>query len=380
MNAIKKLHQEAMHYIDNAQLAKLKNDNSNVMDYLNKAFMKEREAALKLKDKFNLEPTRSILLRSAASLALQCKEIRESEKLISISLAGDPPSGIADELRNLLEQVYFERHLETKGITLDNDELRLSLSGEAVGYGVIQSKFFLDRIGHISTLFFRTAERLSKFSIEKTGKAVDELKSKFGTYLYGFQPGSFAVILKLGKPLEQIEVMEEIQKNKVIDEFIECLNLYGENNLKTLSNKIDNEGYFNNFIALSERLLPDGEYIKTVGFVAKINEVEKKVQLKRTKKMITLPEDLINIYENGNIFKYVKIGDPIQLMGTLLFANKKGNKREIQLVDKTNNVYKVKVPEGIMDDIVRPYFDKKVIVRGIRISKTIVELQEIDES
>ena len=50
---------------------------------------------------------RSVLHRSAASLALECGALREAERLIAAALSGDPPDEIAEELRDLLEQVYF---------------------------------------------------------------------------------------------------------------------------------------------------------------------------------------------------------------------------------------------------------------------------------
>jgi len=56
-----------------------------------------------------LEPTRSVLHRSAAALAWQCGEYREAERLITTALSGAPPEVIADELRDLLLRVYFEQ-------------------------------------------------------------------------------------------------------------------------------------------------------------------------------------------------------------------------------------------------------------------------------
>ena len=52
------------------------------------------------------EPSRSVLHRSAASLAEQCGEFREAERLIAVALSGNPPEEIAEELRDLLQQVY----------------------------------------------------------------------------------------------------------------------------------------------------------------------------------------------------------------------------------------------------------------------------------
>jgi len=71
------------------------------------AFSQERAAANLVADLFDLEPTRSVLHRSAATLAVECSELREAKKLIGRALAGNPPDDIANELRDLLlEEIY----------------------------------------------------------------------------------------------------------------------------------------------------------------------------------------------------------------------------------------------------------------------------------
>ena len=42
---------------------------------------------------------------SAASLALECGDYREAERLIAVALSGEPPDEIAEELRDLLDEV-----------------------------------------------------------------------------------------------------------------------------------------------------------------------------------------------------------------------------------------------------------------------------------
>ena len=73
------------------------------------------------------EPSVSVLLRSAASLAMSCKKLRESEKLIALALSGEPPLEIVEELRNLLENVNFYRQLEINGTELSEDEVQQSI-------------------------------------------------------------------------------------------------------------------------------------------------------------------------------------------------------------------------------------------------------------
>jgi hypothetical protein len=108
MNQIKDLHHEAMRLVDEAEHRRMQGDHKGVSHCLQRAFECERQAAEGSAADVSLEPTRSILHRSAASLALECGKYREAERLIAVALAGSPPEEIAEELRDLLEQVYFD--------------------------------------------------------------------------------------------------------------------------------------------------------------------------------------------------------------------------------------------------------------------------------
>ncbi|MEL6555001.1 MAG: hypothetical protein AAFQ63_16275 [Cyanobacteria bacterium J06621_11] len=110
MQDVDTLHREAMELVDQTVLARHRGDPTNALELLQSAFDKERAAADLVADQFELEPTRSILHRSAASLAIECNELRHAERLIGRALAGNPPNDIADELRDLLlEEIYSQR-------------------------------------------------------------------------------------------------------------------------------------------------------------------------------------------------------------------------------------------------------------------------------
>ncbi len=52
------------------------------------------------------EPSRSVLYRSAATLALHAQLYREAEKADALGLAGEAPAEIADELREVLKLIF----------------------------------------------------------------------------------------------------------------------------------------------------------------------------------------------------------------------------------------------------------------------------------
>ncbi len=107
MNQVKDLHREAMRLVDEAESARRNGNVQLARERLGQAFDLERQAADLVAGDLSREPTRSVLHRSAASLAFQCGALREAEQLIATALSGDPPDEIAEELRDLLEQVYF---------------------------------------------------------------------------------------------------------------------------------------------------------------------------------------------------------------------------------------------------------------------------------
>lgn len=110
MNPIQDLHREAMRLADEAKHLQRSGDQRAAQQRWNDAFECQRQAAQYSAADLSLEPTRSGLHRSAASLALECRKYREAERLIATALAGNPPDEIAEQLRDLLEKVYFDRH------------------------------------------------------------------------------------------------------------------------------------------------------------------------------------------------------------------------------------------------------------------------------
>ena len=73
------------------------------------AFEHEAAAARCHADRHDYEPTRSVLYRSAATLACDCGKLDEAERLAHEGLAGNPPKGIAEELRSVLWRIQWLR-------------------------------------------------------------------------------------------------------------------------------------------------------------------------------------------------------------------------------------------------------------------------------
>jgi len=108
----KQLHQEASMAVQQAIVLRAQEEEEAAHKLFTKAFELEKQAALSLLTDFDNEPTRSVLFRSAASLAMNCKKYREAEKLAAQGLAGDPPQKIMNQLRELYQQISAHLYAE----------------------------------------------------------------------------------------------------------------------------------------------------------------------------------------------------------------------------------------------------------------------------
>lgn len=104
-NKIRQIHNEAMDLAQMGQIATRQGDAEKAESMFAQAFEKEREAAMMAFHAEYPQPGLSILLQSAAHLAMTSQRQREAEKLIGLALAGDVPSEIRHDLRGLLASI-----------------------------------------------------------------------------------------------------------------------------------------------------------------------------------------------------------------------------------------------------------------------------------
>lgn len=373
---ISKLHNEAMNFAESAAVARVKGNLGQADELLRKAYENEVKAAKLLMDLSSPEPTRSVLFRSAASLAIDCNDLREAEKLIGLGLSGNPPIDIANELRDLFEKVNFHRHLDLRGIVLEEDELQMSIAGRSVSVGVAPSEQLIMRIEDARKLIFRTVERLLRRPYREYG-AVRGAVKEYGLFVSVPRIASFAISLRVSrpKPLPGFEEkIEFIYSSQIIDEIMSCLDSFNRAEEKELRQKISEETYYRNFVGIAKNLSPDGNEIRQVGFTAFRAGHERRVSLIKPRDEINLIRGL----EEG--LKAKEKGKVGSITGRLLLADARHSGREkIQIIDELGQAHNVIVPEGMMSDIVRPMWEERVRVSGLYRGQSIV-LEDISRA
>ena len=112
MKKINKIHREAMKLAEFGLLEKMDGNYKIALKFFKDAYNLEKQAAMSVKKNIDNEPTRSILFRSAASLAQNAKLFLEAENMIMKGLDGYPPPKIKLQLRNVFKEIAPEIYTE----------------------------------------------------------------------------------------------------------------------------------------------------------------------------------------------------------------------------------------------------------------------------
>ncbi|HYK34874.1 hypothetical protein [Alloacidobacterium sp.] len=374
MNEIKRIHRSAMELLDEAELAFRHGDAERATTLKASAFEEEVKAANMIAAYVESEPTRSVLHRSAASIALSLGKEGEAKKLLHSALAGKPPTPIRKELEAMLEDLSFRDHLQVSGLELTNEELQLTIAGEGIGLGLAPIDEVLSRIESARLLLTRTAERVLHRPYRAAGRQARRVDDLITPMLSVPRAASFAVSLKLGR-MQQTTFAGLGRTEQVVDELLECLKLFADQNEQALKDKIPEPDYYRNFLALSTAISPDGQVVNLVGFTA--SRMGRQLEVAIRKDRTAGEQMLLNSPKTGSHMPKNRPLKEMEVSGLLRFADALKENPSIKLKSgaKTFNVF---VPTGI-DDIVRPLWGQWVTISGEGAGKNI-ELRSIRPS
>ena len=375
MSAVNDFHHRAMDFAGHALIERLHGNLEQANKLFEQALGEELAAIEALPEPE--EPTYSVLHRSAATLAMDCNRLRQAEQIAASALAHNPHPEIAEELRDLLEQIYFQRHLSLRGVELGVDEMQMSLSGQEVGFGFVRSSELLKRIETSSKLIYRIFERKRGQQFKERGGTSKGLKESHPIFLSVPRAASYAVTLKLGGLVGQPSLPGLSGAADVIDEFMDLMGLVSNKKVSEVESRINDPAYYRNFLALAKEIAPDGAQIRQVGFTALRNGRESAVEVRIPQSEFPSPHT-----EKSSSGKV----ESVEIRGTLRFADAiRDESNRIRIIDEGGRSHTVLVPKGMMNDIVSPHWDSKVLVRGIRSqddstkAATLVDISSLEE-
>jgi len=349
MARVRELHDEAMGLAQLAVVARHQGELERAAALSRKAYELEASAADAVPYKEESEPTRSILYRSAASLAYQCQELGAARRMVAQGLAGYPPPDVQIELEDLFSRIRFDQHLQQRSTVLAERDLEVTMQGSAVGPGVIPYNEFLDRIAQTWSLLDRTVQRLMLRKYQRRGRVARAFRP-FTPALEAPRAGSFSITLKLLQQEGQLPL--GLDAGRVIDEVLTGVELINQAAEQRRKEQISDEAYRRHFVVMTREIAPDGERINLVGLSSKGRAVS----------LIRQHDEIIPAPAPEEEQKGEGERRPIQITGQLDYATQRGEEI-IGLTTEQGKQFDVVVEEG-MDDLVRLAFGRVVEVRG----------------
>ncbi len=98
-------HNKAMDFAERAFMAQIRGHIEDSIKFFEKALENELVAISKLESEGRIEPTYSVLHRSAGTLALDCNQPQKAREIVTKALSQNPHPEIAEELRELQYQI-----------------------------------------------------------------------------------------------------------------------------------------------------------------------------------------------------------------------------------------------------------------------------------
>ena len=368
MTTAREKHEEAMRLVDDSNRAKARGDETGYQESLHVALDLEIAAIECLSNQHGL--AWSILHRSAATIALDCKEYRLSEKLASKALSGDAHPEIINELRDVWQQAYYHLHQSSLGYLASDTQLLLDLAGKQAAGGWAHALELTQRIDSLHKLVLRIAQR--RLFPRYSSRVPSAVRAGFNVFASVPSIGDFSVALKLGHLENQAALPGMLGIDDVVVEFLDLLELANNSRRDELTERIPDNNYMQNFVGLGRKLAPDGNRIRQVDF-ALVNG--------RIKRSLSVTTPAANFMPHTPTT--TDIGSAVrEVSGILKYADARSSgAHRIRLEPVNGDTHFVSVPAGMMDDIVRPMWNSHVTVRGATPRRgNVLRLYEIWES
>lgn len=363
---LRTLHSEAMDLAEKAMIDRAQGRMDAAKKHLSEALRKEEKAARLAVQNGVPEPTRTILLKSAAHLAVDAGEIRLAERLIGTALAGDPPEELAEELRSAFEEIGFHRHLDLRGVELQRNDLQMVMVGDAIAPGMVASDQFIKRVESFQSLIYRTSESDQGIEYRERGDPKQEIEKPLQMYVSVPRVASFAVSLKVASQKGQAE-FSFAESSVVLDNLMTRLGMFERAEYEALSKEIPKKEYFDNFVRLATELAPDGKLVKMVGFTTQQGSVEKRLEMRRSPKA------------DGKLAVFVPSNERRTIKGKLFYFNE-NNEGALTIKLRTDDgiEYRLKASTDMLTKASKHLTRREgVTVTGVQTSRATIEFDEI---
>lgn len=349
-NDIRAFHDAAMNWYDKSEVARLRGDAAESKILLSEALKYECDAAFAAISSGRPEPTTSVLLRSAAQLAVNVGDVALAERLACTGLAGTPPPEIADELRHIFERANFDRHMRIDGVELTDNDFQLVLDGDAIAPGVASAREVFERIEALRQMLVRTSELARGMPFRPKGPPPAEVAGSIGLFVGQSRAASYGLTIKVAGAVGQQEFGYSTTVG-IMHSVLERLELLETNQEQELERSIGEPNYYRSFLNLAQHLAPDGKRVKLVGLTATRGSAVRSVRLTKRSRAERLESLIPQLAE--------ELVDTDAVAEYIFFDSAGGNPRmKLKRTDGSKVV--VSVSKSKVKEIIGPALDRSV--------------------
>ena len=216
MSTVNECHNRAMERTEDALRERAQGNREGSLAAFEQALDHELDAISAMDGK--VEPTWSVLHRSAATLALDCLQFDKAEQLAVTALAQHPPPEIAEELRVLLQQIL--RH--TVSPRRDNDINLQSVQSRSVLFPRLQQTVRLATVNISVTEWHKFEDR----------KSAEEFLAESVQFIFGIPPRHFVSYFRWNDIADSVlESLENEQFQEQMKNSLGGTNKYSRNKI-----------------------------------------------------------------------------------------------------------------------------------------------------
>lgn len=350
-----RLHREASALANRARIAQFDGDEAEYLNLTHQAFRKESESAHLLRE----DPSHrmfAILHRSAATLAYRCGEHESAEELILEGLRQIRNDSLREDLYALFDKVRLATKYRQKASQLENEELVMTLQGVDANRGLIEPSLLSKRIMNFWTLVRNTIGSMNEYRFSNRRKVDQHYRvlatvPSFGSYRIGM------TVTYVGpERFSDISYFDGVRLK-----VMEHLRLLNSGEIARLQSDLNDDEYLQNLVGLAKELAPDGNNITAIGIEGIIEGQRKSILFESTRD--ELNEMILPINEDSVSEDYRITNEPGTAVGVLQFAD--AVKNVVKLHPDKGKPWHIVVPEGLAEDVVKPYFGDRVRVEGL---------------
>lgn len=349
-----RLHREASELANRARIAQFDGDEIAYLELTELAFEKESESARLLRQ----DPSHqmfAILHRSAATLAYRSGKHQSAEDFILEGMRQTRNDALRTDLYNLLDKVRLAVKYGRHASQLEDEELVMTLQGIEANSGLIEPSLLSKRIMNFSTLVRNTISSINGYSFQNRRRVDREYRvlatvPSIGSYRIGM------TITHVGPDrFPDISYFDGVRLK-----VMEYLRLLNGGDTSRLQSDLNDNSYLQNLVGLAKELAPDGNAITAVGIEANIEGRRKNILLDSTRD--DLNEMVLPLGEELVTDEYRLTDETDTVVGVLQYAD--AIKNEVKLHPDSGMPWHIVVPEGLAEDVVKPYFGDRVQVEG----------------